>query len=311
MVIGGQLCLSRIRATRQTLPASKFQNILLFQLQSRPTFHARSGRVSGVGFCRGFGQEFIQLPPEPLPSPSFGLGELREFGGIADASEIGILLPMLQGLGDECLCFGWAGLQQSRPGCQFGGQPLESMFAEPGLGVFVERWFVLAQGRGGERCRAGGVVAVLHLSVVGQLGIGLQSRAPEPRGQGIASRVVGSLGQGQPFGVILRGLAVGDRGQAGVEGLELWVAGLEFGELALGLGSALGVVQTLACRAEAIEVVRKELAIHRITGIGGQGLALPHDGLLQLLTGLGETARAPIDQRHVVKRPAHVAGEVG
>ena len=124
-------------------------------------------------------------------------------------------------------------------------QPVEGLAAEFGPRRVVGLRVVLALAGGGQGGGAGGVVGVLGLAGFGQRRVGLQRLGPEPRGGGVPLRLVGPLGQVEPLGVVLRGLAVQDRGQPGVEGGEEGVGGVQLGQPALGLGRQVGVVQAI------------------------------------------------------------------
>ena len=88
----------------------------------------------------------------------------REFGQdrrVADAGQVGVLLPVTQGSHDGRSGLGRAGVDAAAPGGQVGLQPVEGLLAQAGALVVVELGRVFALAGGGQRGKASGVVAVV------------------------------------------------------------------------------------------------------------------------------------------------------
>ena len=144
-----------------------------------------------------FSEERIDLRPERLPFLPLGLGELGQGLGVSDAGEVAILLPVIEGLGDERAGLGRAGFEELRPGGELGLQPADRLLSELRPGGLIGRRVVLALPGCGQRRGAGGVVAVLGPAVVAELRVGFEGLGPEPGGGGVTFRVVAHLGQNQ------------------------------------------------------------------------------------------------------------------
>ena len=83
-------------------------------------------------------QEDVNIRPERLPFRAFGLGELGQLRGVADAGEVGVFFPVGQGLGDEFLVAGLDDHRNALPGGQLDLEPIEGLLAELGRGRVVE-----------------------------------------------------------------------------------------------------------------------------------------------------------------------------
>ena len=107
---------------------------------------------------------------------------------------------MLQCLLDRGAGFGLGTIEHLGPGDQLALEPAEGLAAELGPRGLIGRRIILALTAAGQRGIAGGVVAVLGLAVVGQLGVGLERVGGEPGRGGVELAGVADLGEGEPFG---------------------------------------------------------------------------------------------------------------
>ncbi len=80
--------------------------------------------------------------------------------------------------------------------------PVEGFLAEPGPGGLFGRRAIFPRARGRECCDAGGVVAVLGLTIAGELWSGFQGFGPWSHG-GVKAFVLGLLRPINPSGVRL------------------------------------------------------------------------------------------------------------
>ncbi len=131
-----------------------------------------------------FPQECFDIGPERPPRLLFGLWELCQGLGIAEAGQVGVDLPVLESLDDDWSGFHYVGVEQPSPGGQLGLEPTSGLSAEPGFRGVVQRPLVLARSGSGKCRHAGGVVAMLSLAVIRQLRSGCQRLGPEPGGCG-------------------------------------------------------------------------------------------------------------------------------
>src|SRR5262249_22816063 len=111
--------------------------------------------------------------------------------------QVGIGLPVLEGLPDRRAHLGWVALQGLGPGGQVGLEPVAGLGPPASLGRIVEWEFILAQAAAGPRRGAGGVVTVAGLRVVRQGGLFLESFLPEASRGDVESLLGADLSQGQ------------------------------------------------------------------------------------------------------------------
>ena len=93
---------------------------------------------------------------------------------------------------------------RSLPCRLLGLEPAECLRSQIGRCSGADVRLVLCLAGSGQRGRAGGIVAVLGLAVVAQLGVGFQRSSPELGGGGEAFCIVAHLSQLQPLGEVLR-----------------------------------------------------------------------------------------------------------
>ena len=86
------------------------------------------------------------------------------------------------------------------------------------------------------------------------------------------------------------------------EGVEPEVAGFHQIQGALGLGGLVRPAESAGDVDQGGQVVGQELPIGRVRGVGGQGLALPLDGLAEPDACLREPARFRVEERQVMQR---------
>ena len=144
--------------------------------------------IEGAGsgaIAPGFLQQGLDVRPQGLPGGTFLLGEFRQPGLVAQAGEVGIVLPVLQRLRAPRRDFGLAAVERPGPGGQLVLEPAEGLAAELGPRGLIGRRIVLPLTAAGQRGGAGGVVAVLGLAIVGQLGVGLERLGEEPGRGGV------------------------------------------------------------------------------------------------------------------------------
>ena len=111
-----------------------------------------------------FLEQILHPRPESVPRLPFLARELLQSLGFAHAGQVGVLLPVPEGLGDGAVGLGRAGLEEPGPGGEFELQPVEGLLAELGLGGVAGSGIV---DRFAAACKSGGtgsVVAVLSLA---------------------------------------------------------------------------------------------------------------------------------------------------
>ena len=277
-----------------------------------PCLQRSIGDGLGVGWTglAGTRQQGSDVGPELLPGGSFGFGE-----GIArvaaERSQVGVLLPVGEGLSDGGPLFVVGRFEKLGPGGELGLKPGQGLGAKPDFRFVVQGWFVLTLAGGGQHRGTGGIVGVLSLSRFGERRVVIQGLAPEAGGGGGALRVVGVLGQGEPLGVAPRGVPSQYVGQAGVEGLETRIAGLQLSQTLPGLDKQVGVAQPLGGALQVRVVVAKEPEISRIAGVRVQGFLLPANRLAKAVTCLSKSPFTNIDHCVVVQHSAEGALVLG
>src|SRR5258708_6285415 len=105
--------------------------------------------LSGAGLL-GLLRESVYSFPEAPPGLLFVLCKLRERSGIANAGEVGVLLPVLEGWRDPGLHRGRAGVEDLGPFGQLDLEPAEGLATELRLRGFVGGRFVLTLPGGGQ-----------------------------------------------------------------------------------------------------------------------------------------------------------------
>ena len=113
-----------------------------------------------------------------MPGLLFRVGELGQGGGFADAGQVGVRLPVLEGLDDRRAGLGLACFEELGPGVALGLEPVEGLLPQFGPRCVGGGRVVLALAGGGQRRGAGGVVAVPGLAVVAELRVGPQGARP-------------------------------------------------------------------------------------------------------------------------------------
>ena len=140
------------------------------------------------GFSRSLSLGTLEQPmdivPESLPFLPLGLGELGESSRVADAGEVGVLLPVLHLLPYAGAVNGLAIIELLGAPGQFSAEPAEGLLSQAGPLGLVKRGGVLTLAGSGERREAGGVVAMGCRLVVGQFGVG---------GEGVAEKAGGGV----------------------------------------------------------------------------------------------------------------------
>ena len=153
--------------------------------------------IRGTGLLVGqrFGEELIYVDPECPERGPFLFGQLGQLVLVADAGEVGVSLPVLEGGRDLGLHDGRTGVEELGPRGEFGLEPFAGLSAELGLGGVIGRRIVLALAGRGERGGAGGVVAVSGFAVVGELGVMLQCLGVEPGRRQVERPVISTQGK--------------------------------------------------------------------------------------------------------------------
>ena len=192
-------------AFRRPLP---LRTGILSEGHTNPRVYAASSLDRSAQWASlGAADECLDIGPERRPFLPLGLGELRAGLGIADADEVGVLLPALhspvdRGAGNEIGTLKLLGVQG-----QVGAQPVEGLLAQAGALLVVELGRVLALAGGGQRGEAGGVVAVSGLEVVGQLGVGGEGGGVQAGRRVVELLDLAPLGQAEAFLVARRRVA--------------------------------------------------------------------------------------------------------
>ena len=163
-------------------------------------------------------QQAVHLDPEGPPLVALGLRQGRQGGDVADAGQVGVHSPVVQGPAAR----GGVGVELLAVQRQVGPEPVQGPAPELGAGRLIGRRVIVAPPATGQRRGAGGVVAAGGRQIVGELRVGLERLGPAPGGGGVTLRGVENRGQGQALGVV-RGAVVAseDSRQAVGEGGEL------------------------------------------------------------------------------------------
>ena len=106
--------------------------------------------------------------PKFGPFRSLRIRQLGQGFRAAHAGEVGVLLPVRHAFDDEWTSLVRLLFQQLPIGGQVGAQPIEGLPAEASTLFEVSLIRILALAATGQSRRAGGVVAVLMVEVVGQ-----------------------------------------------------------------------------------------------------------------------------------------------
>src|SRR5262249_7466687 len=125
-------------------------------------------------------QERVDVRPERLPFRALGCGEFGQGALVADAREIGVLLPATHVPGDPRRGPALSRFEEWARGRQVGPEPVEGLAAKLRLCRFVGRRLVPTLPGGSHGRGTGRVYTTRGLTVVAELGIALQDRGPEP-----------------------------------------------------------------------------------------------------------------------------------
>ena len=133
-------------------------------------------RDSGCSLLAESASTFAQAPAGFLLLPRQDF----ERGLVANAGQVGVGLPLLEGLPHCGFVLGFAGLGLLGPVSQVGLEPRERLPPALRSQLLRQRWLVVALARACQRRTARGVVTISRLRVFRQFRVGLEGLSVQP-----------------------------------------------------------------------------------------------------------------------------------
>ena len=148
------------------------------------------------------GDQGLDLGPEGVPVGPLGPGESGQCVGVADAGEVGVLLPVGQTHDDGGPGLRWARGEEIGTDALLDAEPVEGLSPEGDPGGVVGRGIVLPPADAGQHGDAGGIISVLGPAVGGEVGLGGQGDREEAGGGRGEVPAIGRIGEGQDLVVV-------------------------------------------------------------------------------------------------------------